>query len=648
MSSATYIPPPHPVMGVPTPAESLVLGEAKWTEAMTLRAQAIREEADAPLWKLWEPPIWRVCDALWGAPWLNAVAAEAIRADLGFRHPVNTLLLNGGWASGKTEYAANRVSRLMQRTAGGLCWCFHETLGISRDQQQPVIWKYLPPGLKTGREVRSAVTYVAYKMKTGFSEENFVLPNGTKCRFLTYEGGVEKLQGPTVPIAWLEELMGPEFIEAVRSRVARANGVMFLTFAPVEGYSPTMQTFWDGAQLCRDRTAYLFPMDGGPPDVARYLGLTEGELASLRDWLQRKQKPPHYYGPWSRPQDCAAWLRGETGDSAPEPGRRFKRVARVVKPSDPEELTAIVCFHGSDNPYGLPLSIYMQYANVSEELAGRYFYGIAKKGQTRKFPKFDRKVHVIADAAVPRDGTNYCFIDPTDGGRNWFLTWVRVTPAAAYVYREWPGSYEIPGLGVPGPWALPDGKLGDGRPGPGQDGFGWGLADYKREIARLERWRDYEKAENEESGATETRKDAIRAWDAAAGSAEAVLRRFVDSRFASTPHVENDRPVTLAENLAGIGLPCELTPGDEIAEGVGLINDRLSYDDLRPVDALNCPTLFVAASCKNTIFALETWRNSEKGRGACKDPIDNLRYFVLENPGCVRAEDYATRGGGHY
>ncbi len=311
----------------------------------------------------------------------------------------------------------------------------------------------------------------------------------------------------------------------------------------------------------------------------------------------------------------------------------------MLKPSDPEESRAVVLLNGSDNPFGKPLSVFTLNASASEEIGNRYFYGFAKKGMARMFPKFDRKVHVIPDSAVPSFGTNYQWEDPA-GGRNSFLTWIRVTAKAAYVYREWPGNYEIPGQGVPGPWALPHGKLGDGQKGPAQESFGFGLIQQKMEIARLEGWKDALKTRPENLSEAEF----VKSWFAENGAREVVVRRFIDSRYASTPHMEDDRPVTLLENYADVGLFYELTPGDDVSEGVKLLNDRFSYDPTRPIDALNCPRLFIAESCKNTIFALETWRNAEKSKGATKDPIDNLRYFVLQGVEYIAPETYGFTG----
>lgn len=633
---------PHPVLQLPSPELAATMGAESWLKAMQLRERAIARELASPLWNAWESPIWRVCDALWGAPWLPEAEAAAIRENLGFRKPVNILTLLGGWGSSKTEYAANRMSRLMQQRAHGIFWFLHETVPSAVDQQHPIVYKYLSPNLKSAKAILEQTTYIAYKEKTGFSDGSFVLPNHTRGRFWTYQGGVDALQGPTVHGAWGDELMPPEFLTAVGSRVGRANGVFFVTFAPIHGHTPTVQELCDGADVRREIIAYLNPEDGGPRDVPRYLGLTEAEYGPLRAFFERKEKPPFPNVPWSRPEDCSAWLRGESGQLPPPPGRSFKKLPRVLKPVDPEESRAVVLFNGSDNPYGKPLSVFALNASVSEELGNRYFYGYTKQSKARMFPKFDRKVHVVPDAAVPGFGTNFLWIDPA--GRNFFMSWLRFTPRAVYLYREWPGNYEVPGHGVPGPWALPHGKLGDGQMGPAQDPFGFGLADYKAEIARLEGWKDLLKPKPDSL----SKADWVKSMFAENGAREVVLRRFIDSRFASTPHMENDRPVTMLQNFAEIGLFFETTPGDDINEGVVKINDWLTYETTRPIDALNCPTLYIAESCKNTIFALETWKNAEKGKGATKDPIDNLRYAALQGVGYVAPDAYASSGGGSY
>lgn len=633
---------PHPVLQLPTMEQVMALGPERWMAAMTKREQAIRDEIEKPLWRCYEPPIWKVCDALWGAPWVEEAEAAAIRLNLGYKQPVNVLYLLGGQRSGKTEYAANRMSRITQRQPAGLSWMFHNTLSASIDAHQKLIWKYLPPHLR-GKAILSQTTYIAYKDKTGFSDGSLVLDNLHKLRFLSYDMALEDLQGMNLDAVAADEFVTPEHVETFKARVAVKNGVVFIMLAPITGYTPLVQSASDGAEMVRESIAYMNPADGGPRDVPRYLGLNEAETEAMKTWLARKQKAPFPNVPWCRPEDCSAWLRGESGQVPPPDGRKFKTVRRIERPADGEGKSAIVHFHGSDNPFGNPLSLYLLNAATSEEQGNRIFYGVAKKGMARMFPRFDPKVHVVPDDALPAHGTNYMWEDPASG-RNPFRTWVRVTESAAYVYREWPGTYEIPGVGVPGPWALPHGKLGDGAPGPGQESFGFGLIQHKRELARLEGWKDAAKPLPEGLGENEW----VKSWSAEHGAREQVARRFLDSRFASTPHMEDDRPTTLLENYADNGLFYEVTPGDDVSEGVQLINDRLSYNAEKPIDAFNRPRLYIAASCKNTIFALNTWRNAERNKGATKDPIDNLRYFVLQGVEYIAPESYGDTGGGHY
>jgi hypothetical protein len=651
MTPATFTPTePHPVLQLPTASEAALMGSEVWIQAMAKREEAIAGEIRSPLYRCWEPPIWRVCDALLGLVWPKEEKAreaaesvnEAIRQNLGFKRPVSVLYLLGAQRSSKTEYAMNRMSRITQRTDDGLSWLFHNTLNASIDSHQKLIWKYLPPSLK-GKTIATQTTYIAYKDKTGFSDGSLVLPNLHKLRFLSYEIDIEDLQGQNLDAAAADEFVTPEHVDTLKARVSVKNGFVIVMLAPIMGYTPLVQSASDGATIVRESIAFMNPADGGPKSIHDYLGLTEAETGVLRDWLGRKMRPPFPNVPFSRPEDCSKWLLGQSGQPPIPPGRKFKMIPRIQKPADPEERSAIVHFHGNDNPYGNPLSLALLNAAAPEEQSNRIFYGVAKQGIARVFPRFDPKVHVIPDEAIPKVGQNYMWEDPVLA-RNPFRTWIRVCPKAWYIYREWPGSYEIPGVGVPGLWALPHGRLRDGAPGPAQDSFGFGLMDLKAELARLEGWKDFDKP----MPPTMTERDWKKGWSNDNGAREIVGRRFIDSRFASTPHIENDRPTTLLENYADIGLFFELTSGADLKEGIALINDKLSYDPMRPIDALNCPRLFIAASCKNTIFAFQTWRNADGNKSATKDPIDNVRYAVLQGVEYASAEDFRSEGGGSY
>lgn len=273
-------------------------------------------------------------------------------------------------------------------------------------------------------------------------------------------------------------------------------------------------------------------------------------------------------------------------------------------------------------------------------------YGVALKQQAGRFPKFSA-LHIIDDDKIPQVGSRYHLIDPSSA-RNWFMHWWIDTAEASYLYREWPGNYDIPGIGVPGPWSIPDAKKADGARGDGQKSFGWGLERYKLEIARLEGWKEYEAAKELIRDGKEATLRNVSHWREERGAKEIIERRFVDSRAASSPRIENDRPVTLLDDLADVFLYCDLTPGDNIDEGCVRICDLLDFNENEKLSFVNRPRLYVARSCVNTIFSLQTWTGADGNKGASKDPIDLMRYKVLADCGYVEPESWESVKGGYY
>jgi hypothetical protein len=128
--------------------------------------------------------------------------------------------------------------------------------------------------------------------------------------------------------------------------------------------------------------------------------------------------------------------------------------------------------------------------------------------------------------------------------------------------------------------------------------------------------------------------DDIDKWDELNGSKEPIEERELDARFASTPRMEKDRPVTLLTEFDEIGLCFNGMPGDDIDAGLTKIDDALSYDRNAPVTFWNKPTLLISEECTNTIYALETWTGltatgATDRDGATKEWIDLLKGFFL-------------------
>ncbi len=405
MSAKPFLPTPHPVLGLPNAAQAAALGTVKWQEAMVRREEIIRNEKLDPFRNLWQPPIWKVCDALLGFPWVDRQWADRMRKLLKFDKPVSVLLILGGQRGGKSQYAGSRVMRVLRTKNAARAWALHSTLTMSVDYQQPIFWHYMPAELKA-RDLRTATTYITYKQKTGFSEQKFVLPNQSDLLFKTYDQQVGSVEGGNLDIIWPDELVPVDWVETMELRIAERNGVMPITFTPVQGYNETVKLFLDGAETVRESVAFLSPKDGGPADPARALGLTEEEYAEVQTAAQadRDGKTRAALCPQSRPENCDAWLEGNSGQPAVPTSREFERVPRVMKCADEEQKRAVVFFHSADNPYGNPKNVYATIASKTREFIQERFYGVAYKTIAAKFTKFNRKIHVIPANPVPKGG----------------------------------------------------------------------------------------------------------------------------------------------------------------------------------------------------------------------------------------------------
>lgn len=633
-SSQGWQPTPHPLLPIP----DLKVGKEEWMRLAAKRERIIQKEQWDPLQHGWEPPIWRVCDALLGMPWVNEDAAEMIRLSLGFKEAVDVLMCFGGNSTGKSEYAGKLVQKVLNYEDAQKAWCFQSNNENSIDMQQPIIWKYMPPVYRP--EKRQQVQYVVWRQKRGFTDGKFVLGNASECRFRNYEQEATKIEGGDPNVVWCDELAPPDWVETLAYRIGKVLGKMLVTFTPIQGWTMTAKLFLDGAQVVRWSPGYALPADQGEWDVERAVRTEE------------MSRPSEHEEELTRPGSIS-----EKRQITIE-GRRWELVPRVAKCFLPKQ--AIVWFHPGDNPFGNPRNIIGKTAKRDRATQRERIYGVANKTVSTKFPKFG-DAHLVDLKDVPARGTNYLLVDPASG-RNFFMIWVRRTPEDYYVYREWPGSYEIPEIGPPGPWAVPHGKKPDGKAGEGQRPFGFGLLQYKKEIARLERWRDWKEdgERRPDSLSLDTAggegRGGLLDWHEKNGAEEAIFERQMDSRFASSPNVERDMPITLIEEFEDLNVTFypwkveAIKQGTTLmgGEGVTLLNDLLAYDEDENLGFLNKPHLYVCKDCKNVIFALQNWTGQDGNKGACKDPIDCLRAMACGDLDYVEEEVREVRRGKKY
>ena len=165
------------------------------------------------------------------------------------------------------------------------------------------------------------------------------------------------------------------------------------------------------------------------------------------------------------------------------------------------------------------------------------------------------------------------------------------------------------------------GSAKDGARGPAQESFKFGTIDYSREIARVER----------ELG-TRARIGRI-----------PIESRYMDSRAAATGIATAGETTTLVDLFA------ELKPDPETGEAMALDFEKASgrgaaSDGTNWIDFIQLkfadksagyPAIMIAHCCRNTIHSLKSWTGEDGQKGACKDPIDGLKYFALSDPAYI-------------
>ena len=51
-----------------------------------------------------------------------------------------------------------------------------------------------------------------------------ILPNGSRCRFMSYSMDPKALEGAELDLCWCDELVPPDFLETLRFRLATRGG----------------------------------------------------------------------------------------------------------------------------------------------------------------------------------------------------------------------------------------------------------------------------------------------------------------------------------------------------------------------------------------------------------------------------------------
>lgn len=592
---------PHPIFSLLAPEIEQALPADKVAEYYALRSESIKLAESDPLRYGYESADWKLADE----------KLAQFRAE----NPVGVLLfiVLGGIRASKTEWRSKRIVENMLTKRDYIAWACHTTQSSSRDAQQKKIYKYIPPEYRpdSGRFRQGMKAKINYTPWGGFTTDDFALPDPEAgvsiCGFKFYGMNARSLEGTEINEGWMDEESEVEWLEALIGRCATRNGVVYLTFTGKSGYTQLLRTILSGAMTLEEVEAPMLPLKDAAGNVIGH------------------EKVPKVQVNYN--VEINAGADGQ---------KRIKAKAMIVY------------FHAENNPFANYPALQETYKDANRETILNLIYGVVNKTQGSRFPLFSDLVHkpsLNRFAEIQKGGgTWYHFLDPCSS-RNWFHIFVFIDPLhRVFVRLESPshGHEEayIPGIGDPGPWAAP-GAAKDGMAGEGQKEWGWGYRRYLEEMARLQallaggsllpEWNDA--------------RMELEPWDkypellARYSKVIPVYEHWIDARYGNAKRTREEESTTLIEELEDLGIRflAAPTPAGTILPSTSsdgslrMINDRLYYNNRRPIDATNEPKLYVCESCPNTIYALKEWTGLDGQHGACKDPIDCLRMLVLSD-----------------
>lgn len=395
----------HPLILKPTEEQLKSLIESKGADAVSeliqLREDKIAAEKSDPYRHGYEPFHWKDADDI--------------------LKNKEELLILGGNRAGKTEYAAKRAIFTLCNKPNAIVWCIHTTSMSSIQMQQNVVWKYIPSEFKNMKKGR--VTNIQYSVKNGFSNNSFVLPNGSQCIFMNYAQDKVVIEGGEPDFIWCDELVPLDWIQTLRYRILTRRGRLLVTFTPINGFSQVVKEYVSGCKFTKTKHADILNQD-----LIHVTGCPKGHMPYTAEG------------------------RGKT--------------------------SGIIWFHSKFNVYSPFDQMVKQLDNKTDYEKKIRAYGWAQALVGSQFPMFG-EVHIIPEDKIPQEGTNYMSCDPA-GARNWFMLWCKAAKDGNfYIYREFPDE-------TYGEWALADSKP-DGREGPAQrSGSGRGIKEYKELIRHLE------------------------------------------------------------------------------------------------------------------------------------------------------------------
>jgi hypothetical protein len=493
------------------------------------------------------------------------------------------VLVTGANREGKSTFCYKYVVEKMLAKEGCIAGIFEMSEDSSINKQHGRIFEMLPPEWRTLNKQGKFID-VTYRATTGFANGRFMLPNRSKAYFMNYRQPLELLEGYEFDIVLFEENVPFNYLDTMRFRSGNKDRIIQIlyNFTPKYGFTPAVKAIMSGMRVLQTARAPLLAAD-----VPHVKGCPPGHMPVLM--------------------------------------------------ANRAERRSVVFFHNGTNPMGGGEEVARTLVGATPEKIKIRAYGWIDKPMKATFGKYGA-VHKITRAAfnelAAKGGLRGMAVDLRPN-KNWFIKWYFVTPHNhTIVYREWPDKPRYDA------WAEPGDKV-DWRPGPAQTAeLGKGWLTYKKLILEIEgaRW-DKEKG----------------AWDRT--KAEPMERRFMDPRSAGDPVPGQDEGTTILAKMneeqlndqgqiVGPAMDFELAPASGVEDTIGMIVERMDYNDAAPLTLENCPKWYIVEDLAQTDTAYQEWTGANSAKCALKDILDPDRYWVKADVQYYPPGSLATQGGG--
>ncbi len=567
--------PRHPIFTVPR-GERLrelirSLGEEEFNRRMALRNCAVRAAETDPLRNGVRLKQW-------------AMVEERLKTD-------KIVICLGGNQSSKSELGAYLTAKSL---AYGAWWrggdkpvkaaCLHTLSDSSIRQQQPYVYKYLPPEWRNLGKV-GKVTNICYTQKNGFSQNAFITPDGSECSFFNYQQDIDVIQGYTLDFIWADELLNGEWLKELPFRTMARNGRILITVTLIHGMIGAIKSVLDHCRIV--------------------------ETAKVNPELFNDVNPNSRLA------------------------RNCPPMSVPVLAVDERTKKSVIWLHTENNPFNPRSNLIESVANRPREQVLIRAYGYCESTAVSAFPKFSRAVHTMSASRFRaymkgKKYTIYMSADPA-GAKPWVFKYYVVTEDNVKFLI-----YESPEYEKFGAWAEPPDKdtpHPKWKRGPAHGAYsGAGIIALKKMFGRIEK---------EELPQILGNKEPVKIFERYIDPRMGAMT--VPSAVEETSFIDLMEDVQIVNGevegesyLFTAAYSGASNHGENPVEAsVYIINNELDYRQNEPISPANMPHFYILDHLENSICAYENYSLSNSRDCPLKDFIDPDRYFFNMRPACV-------------